>query len=108
MISSHIIKRLNDRPAFGNRTRMGTYNPKRNNLFRIRNLHPIEHDSEAIAGIDYDPVTQEMQIVFNQRGTYKYSEVEPQVFSEFNGAASRGTYFNMYIRNHGYWYERIG
>ena len=108
MISSHIIKRLADRPAFGNRMRVGTYNPKRNNLFRIRNLHPIEHDSEAISGLDYDPDTQEMQIVFAKRGTYKYSEVEPQVFSEFNGAASRGTYFNMYIRNHGYYYERIG
>jgi len=91
-------------------------NPLRKGLgFPGRGILPIrqqdllnrEQSSEAIQTVTYNPETMVMEIVFNKRGTYAYLNVPPDVFADFNTAGSRGTYFNLYIRNSGYEYERI-
>ena len=72
-----------------------------------KELEPKEWESECVESLEYDPESFQMTIHFNKRGTYVFYDVEPQVYAEFNNAGSRGTYFNLYIRNIGYQYERI-
>lgn len=64
-------------------------------------------ESECVASLDYDEANQILTIEFNERGTYQYFNFPLDEWLLFNGAASRGTYFNLYIRNSGYEYERI-
>jgi len=64
--------------------------------------------SECIASSSFDPEIGELIIVFVKRGTYKYFDVEEDVFDALNGAASQGEFFNLMIRDSGYSYERIG
>lgn len=71
-------------------------------------LKPREHGSSAIASIDYDFEREQLTIVFNQRGTYTYFNFPPDEFANFNFASSRGTYFNLYIKDAGFEYERVG
>jgi hypothetical protein len=70
-------------------------------------LVPRAHPSDCVESLDYDVETQELTINFWERGSYKYFGFENWAFNEFNNAGSRGTYFNLYIRNAGYAYERI-
>ena len=71
-----------------------------------KELIPREHESTAIASLNYDIEHAQMTIEFQERGTYTYFDVEPDTFQEFNAAGMRGTYFNLYIRGK-YEYERI-
>ena len=71
-----------------------------------KELLPRAHESEAIASLEYDIERQVVTCTFHQRGTYNYFDVEPQVYSEWNLAGSRGIYFNLYIRDR-YEYDRI-
>jgi len=69
-------------------------------------LTPRQHESDAIASLEYDIERQVVTCAFHQRGSYNYFDVEPQVFAEWNHAGSRGTYFNLYIRER-YEYDRL-
>lgn len=62
--------------------------------------------SECVNTVTYNPVDREMTVAFQQRGTYKYYDVPLEEYIEFDGAGSRGTYFNLYVRNR-YQYERV-
>lgn len=68
----------------------------------------VQIESEAIENLDYDVEASELTVVFKQRGTYKYSGVDLDTYTDFAQASSWGQYFNNYIRNAGYEYERIG
>jgi hypothetical protein len=67
---------------------------------------PIITNSECTKTISYDSVTQELTIEFQARGTYKYDGVPSEEYLGLKGAASHGTYFNLYIRDR-YSFERI-
>lgn len=67
---------------------------------------PIITDSECTKTISYDSSTQELTIEFQERGTYKYSNVPADEYLGIKGASSHGTYFNLYIRDR-YNFERI-
>jgi len=69
-------------------------------------LGHIETESEAIASLEYDLENQQMTCVFHKRGTYVYYDMPPDVAADWNSAGSRGIYFNLYIRNSGYQFER--
>lgn len=71
-----------------------------------RELAPRQHDSECVQSLDYDPERQQMTVNFQKRGSYAYFDVPPDVYSEFNNASMRGTYFNLYVRDR-YEFERI-
>lgn len=62
--------------------------------------------STCVNSVTYNPVTREMTIQFQQRGTYKYLDVPFDEYIEFETAGSRGTYFNLYVRDN-YEYERV-
>lgn len=74
---------------------------------RPSSLNPREQESEAIASLSYDLEHQQLEIVFNKRGTYVYYDFSPDEYQQLNFASSRGKYFNLYIRDAGYEYERI-
>lgn len=69
-------------------------------------LKPKDQQSSAISSLSYDIEDQQVECVFNARGTYVYYDVPPETFAEWNGAGSRGTYFNLYIRDR-FSFERI-
>lgn len=64
-------------------------------------------DSKCVADISYDVETETLTIEFQQRGTYIYRNFPLDEYVDFETASSRGQYFNNYIRNSGYEYERI-
>jgi FlaG/FlaF family flagellin (archaellin) len=65
-------------------------------------------ESEAIANIDFDVESGDLTVEFHQRGTYVYHGVDLDMYTDFAQASSWGTYFNLYIRNIGLSYERVG
>lgn len=71
-------------------------------------LDPKEYPSTCVQSLEYEQDSEIMVIHFQQRGSYKYFQVPAWAFNEFNNAGSRGTYFNLYLRNAGYPYQRIG
>ena len=87
--------------------RLGEYFPGKYGT-SSRDLEPREHGSECVQRLEYDIERQQMTIHFVKRGSYVFFDVDPAIFAEFNLAGSRGTYFNLYIRQAGYAYERIG
>lgn len=54
-----------------------------------------------------DGLTGQLEIEFNKRGTYVYHNFPVDEYAQFNQASSRGQYFNLYIRDAGYEYERV-
>lgn len=77
-------------------------------LYKLLKFSYKEHsNSTCVADVSYNPITREMTIAFQQRGTYKYSDVPLDVYVDFETSGSRGKYFNYYIRPT-YSYERIG
>jgi hypothetical protein len=78
-----------------------------NRLLRFKMFKQKEHQSQCVADVEYDPLTQDLIVEFVERGTYKYHEVPIDTYVDFETAGSQGTYFNNYIRN-AYSYERIG
>ena len=48
-----------------------------------------------------------LEIQFHEFSVYQYFDVPSEVFKGLVEAASAGTYFDLYIRNGGYRYEKI-
>lgn len=71
-------------------------------------LSPREWNSDCVSSLEYEEEEEKLTIHFQKRGSYAYFGFPPHAFAEFNYAESRGEYFNLYIRNAGYAYERIG
>lgn len=66
----------------------------------------VGYESTCVESESYDPETLELSITFpgvfpghGGSGTWVYEEVPLDVYVEFAGASSKGTYFNLYIRN---------
>ncbi len=78
---------------------------------KLKEFTPHNVESECVAATGWVPTSEfegELTIAFQHRGTYKYYNFPVDEWLLFNNASSRGTYFNLYIRDHGYSYERIG
>jgi hypothetical protein len=65
-------------------------------------------ESRCINSIDYDYEQSKLTINFVERGTYEYYNVPLDVYVDLAEASSQGQYFNLYIRNAGYSFSRIG
>jgi len=91
---------------------------KRLNIETLASLRRVlqPKESRAIADIvfiptDADIAMGEMDVIFvgppsGGAGTWRYSEVPIDEYENFRDAASRGTYFNLYIRDQ-YSNERV-
>lgn len=64
-------------------------------------------DSSCIFSYNYNPETLELDITFQQRGSYRYYDVPPTTVYGLSTAGSLGGFFNQSIRN-AYQYDRIG
>ena len=54
--------------------------------------------STAIDHISYNEVTQELHVTFMGGGAYTYYEVPKAVYAAFRAAASKGQFFNGFIK----------
>ena len=67
--------------------------------------------SRCVRSLDFQLTDEsgrgDLTVEFMARGTYVYHEVQLDVYVDFATAGSQGQYFNLYIRDQGYDYERI-
>lgn len=56
--------------------------------------------SSVIASFDYDDEHAKLTVVFVTGRVYEYFAVPANVVADFERAASKGTFFNMRIRDH--------
>jgi hypothetical protein len=56
--------------------------------------------SSVLRCIHYDRSTQELTVVFNDGTSYRYSAVPKRLYDCLLAAKSKGTFFNIEIRNH--------
>ena len=68
--------------------------PKKNYMPEMK---PV--DSAIIAAIGYNKESQDLYIRFNTGRIYKYSEVPPELYQQFEEAESQGKFFHQHIRN---------
>lgn len=55
--------------------------------------------SSAINAVGYDRLSKMLVIEFHETGTYSYYNVPEHIYLGLMNAASKGTYFNDYIRD---------
>jgi KTSC domain len=75
-------------------------------VFEVR--YVWEHDgvfvmplvvSSAIQSIEFDELTNTLQITFTSGKTYTYYAVPRSIYERFLNAPSKGTFFNEYIKD---------
>ena len=57
-------------------------------------------NSSVIRDYEYDADAQVLYITFVSGKTYAYDRVPADVYDDLEAAASKGTFFNRYIRDH--------
>lgn len=63
--------------------------------------------STAIAGLQYDPDSKTLRVIFVKGGVWTFENVESETAEAFKSAGSQGSFFNMMIRGK-YSYRRGG
>ncbi|WP_110519542.1 KTSC domain-containing protein [Herpetosiphon llansteffanensis] len=63
-------------------------------------------DSSNLASVGYDATNQTLEIEFQNRSIYQYSNVPESVYRELMQADSHGTYFNQNIKG-AYLYHKV-
>jgi len=59
-----------------------------------------EVTSTSIKSVGYDRKTQTLEVEFRPKGRlYQYSDVTEEEFTRLMNAASKGKYFNQYIKD---------
>jgi hypothetical protein len=56
--------------------------------------------SNAIIRIEYDELSQELVVIFTSGEPYTYYRVPRDIYDRFVNAASKGQFFNTYIKDH--------
>lgn len=75
-------------------------------LLQRKSEIPAGVESRCVATYDYDLESNELTVVFQARGTYKYRNFPLAEFVDFANSFSLGQYFNLYIRDQ-YSFERL-
>lgn len=65
----------------------------------------VEIESTNLCAVGYDPEKRELCVSFksNPKTRYSYANVEPEVFSDFMQAKSKGSFFHSQIRTKYTW-----
>lgn len=66
----------------------------------------IQVSSSHLRAVGFDPQMGTLEVEFVSGGIYQYYGVPRNVYDELTGAASKGRFFNAYIRNV-YPYSRV-
>jgi KTSC domain len=56
--------------------------------------------SSAIQSIEFDELTNRLQIMFTNGKTYTYFAVPRSVYESFVNASSKGIFFNQFVKDH--------
>lgn len=65
--------------------------------------------SSVIATMHYDDASHELTIVYRgKRGVYRYYEVTPEEYADFQAAPSKGTYLNQIFKARQHPYKQLG
>jgi len=75
----------------------------------LKDFAAHEQESECCDSLSFVPTSATsgvLTVVFMKRGTYTYEDFPVEEWLLFNNAASRGTYFNLYVRDR-YSHERV-
>jgi hypothetical protein len=56
-------------------------------------------ESTAFCWLSYDTTKHRLTVRFRKQISYQYSDVPEHVFASLSSATSRGSYFNLAIRN---------
>jgi hypothetical protein len=70
-------------------------------------MRRVAVQSSNIASVGYDPTSSTLEIEFHNGGIYQYSNVPESIYNGIMSAASKGTYFDQYIKKGGYGYRKI-
>ena len=62
-------------------------------------MRHVDVQSTLIHSVGYDAETGVLEVQFQDGNTYRFYDVEPEVYEEFLDAPSKGQYFNDYIRD---------
>lgn len=63
--------------------------------------------SSNLASVGYDPNSQTLEIEFHSGSVYQYSGVPQSIYQGLMSAASKGSYFDSFIKKAGYPYRQI-
>jgi hypothetical protein len=69
-------------------------------------MERIQVASSHLRAVGFDPQMETLEVEFVSGGIYQYYGVPRPVYDELMGAASKGRFFNAYIRN-GYPHTRL-
>ena len=64
-------------------------------------------ESSNLEGVDYDPDTLTLRVMFKGGSTYEYADVPIEEYEGLMAAESKGSYFYANIRRGGYEYTKI-
>lgn len=63
--------------------------------------------SSVITAMSYREKEQLLTVTYQAgKGTYRYFDVPPEVWSAFQAAPSKGTYLNQVFKNYGFRFEK--
>ncbi len=63
-------------------------------------MEMVRVNSSAISAVGYDSNTGRMKITFKQGRTYDFCRVPSQIHKGLMEAASKGSYFDRFIKDH--------
>jgi hypothetical protein len=63
--------------------------------------------SSNLRSVGYDPEELILEIEFHSGGVYRYFNVPLHKYEALMRASSKGTYFDAYIKKHGYRWRKI-
>lgn len=66
---------------------------------------PVE--SEAIAGVGFDPRRRLLEVEFTSGAVYRYRDVPEALHAGLMAAASHGEFFTAHLRDAGFGFERV-
>lgn len=66
-----------------------------------------EVDSSMISAFKYDPAKQELEVMFNRTGKYRYFDVPPEIVQELREADSKGSFMRYAVIDM-FDYEKVG
>lgn len=68
-------------------------------------MQSVSSSNLSAVGYDYDTAT--LRIEFLRSGLYEYYNVSSDVYEALMAAASKGTYFDQFIKKAGYSYSKL-
>lgn len=67
-----------------------------NGIYHSMKMVPV--DSTTINAVGYDAEKQKLRIIFSKNDVYDYKKVPEKVFKELLKAESKGTFFNLRVK----------